>query len=153
MSPSHDEQWGTDLWLCHSFWGTEIVGPFGSSNRSIVFTLITIWRPYTKINSKTSVVSSPIQMPGVKKLAQSLASENAPELDRPKPWIYSGGQIKIFLLKQQLRNGNYRVIATVKMHARCTWKSTKLSLQSEPLPVKLTIVSRGSWKLVTDWQW
>lgn len=35
----------------------------------------------------------------------------------------------------------------------CTWKSTKLSLHSEALPVWLTNTSSGSWKLVTDWQW
>lgn len=66
------KDWGVDGVL-HSDWGTEIDGPLGSSNRSMVFKCMIMCRPYTKINSNSSEVSSPIQIPAVKKPAQSLA--------------------------------------------------------------------------------
>lgn len=61
------------LVVLHSDCGTEIDGPLGSSNRSIVFSCMIMCRPYTKINSMSSEVSSPIQIPAVKNPAQSLA--------------------------------------------------------------------------------
>lgn len=57
----------------HTIWVKAMVGPLWSSKRSMVLRLSIMCSPYVKMKSMKRVVSSPIQMPGVKNPAQSLA--------------------------------------------------------------------------------